>query len=302
MMRRITAALPGSQIRPIPSLDLGAPELSVIPRRETASALGISPSEIGAMVDALVDGRFVGEFSPAGKSQLDVVLVAGDGGATNPAEIAATPVATASGSVVPLAALADVSETLGPSVISRIERHRAVTLQVSAPDDVALATVIDALQNDVIEPMKADGSIPTSVDVVLGGTADDLANAKVRMGWVLLFALVICYLLMAALFEDFLGPLVILTTMPLGAVGGVLLLRFQDLFIVKTPLDMMTAMGFIILIGTVVNNAILVVDGAIERLRQGQPVPVALSDAVARRIRPIFMGMTTTVAPARSRP
>jgi HAE1 family hydrophobic/amphiphilic exporter-1 len=128
------------------------------------------------------------------------------------------------------------------------------------------------------------------------GTADDLTRAKAQFGGVLLLAVVISFLLMAALFEDFLAPVVILITVPLAGAGGVVGLRIVDTFMSAQPLDMMTAVGFVILIGVVVNNAILVVDGALARLREGLPLEAAMTEAVRRRVRPIFMSALTSLA------
>jgi HAE1 family hydrophobic/amphiphilic exporter-1 len=113
---------------------------------------------------------------------------------------------------------------------------------------------------------------------------------------VLILAVIISLLLMAALFEDFLAPIAILVTVPLAAAGGVIGLRLVDRFIAPQPLDMMTALGFLILVGVVVNNAILVVDGALSRLREGSELADAVAEAVTRRVRPIFMSTLTSLA------
>ncbi|MCZ7678162.1 MAG: efflux RND transporter permease subunit [Sandaracinaceae bacterium] len=111
----------------------------------------------------------------------------------------------------------------------------------------------------------------------------------------LLLALIISYLLMAALFEDFLAPIVVLVTVPLAAAGGLAGLRIVDATLGPQPLDLMTAVGFLILIGVVVNNAILVVDGAVARLREGDALADALSASVEGRVRPILMTTATSL-------
>jgi HAE1 family hydrophobic/amphiphilic exporter-1 len=140
------------------------------------------------------------------------------------------------------------------------------------------------------------GELPSTVQVTLAGTADDLTVAKAKFLQVLLLAVVISFLLMAALFEDFLAPLVILVTVPMAAAGGMMALRAVDIFLRPQPLDMMTAVGFILLIGVVVNNAILVVDGALTRLRDGLDLESAVQGAVRRRVRPIMMSALTSLA------
>ena len=149
---------------------------------------------------------------------------------------------------------------------------------------------------DLIASMRAEGSLPAEVMVDYSGTAGDLEIAKDQFFWVLVLALLISYLLMSALFEDFLAPIVVLVTLPLAAAGGVGGLRLVDAFLAPQPLDLMTALGFLILIGVVVNNAILVVDGALARLGEGADLEESIRDSVAGRVRPILMTTATSLA------
>lgn len=297
MMSLIAAELPGAQIRPIPALDLGAAELHAIPRRDEAAALGLSGAELGQVVDAYIDGAFVGELGPRGEPKIDVVirgLRAGQAFET-PEALAVAPVATATG-IVPLSSLAEVVETLGPTRIQRIERRRAVTLQVSPPTEIALEDALRRIRENVIVQLEADDALPQGLDILLSGTAGKLERAKVLFGRVLLLALLISYLLLAGLFEDFLAPIAVLVTVPLAGAGGVLGLHLVDRFLGPQPLDLLTALGFVILIGVVVNNAILVVDGAITRLREGETLAEATPAAVQSRLRPIAMSTMTSLA------
>ncbi|MBX2799254.1 MAG: efflux RND transporter permease subunit [Myxococcales bacterium] len=292
LMPALSEALPGAQIRPIPGLDPGAPELRVDPRREDAARLGLTGAELGALVDVLVDGRIIGELGRGGRPNLRVVLRGADGGVSDAASLASAAVATPSGTITSLASVAEVRETLGPTTIQRIERRRAITLAVSPPEDVALEEAMRRIREDVIPSQ----GIGPEVRVTLAGTADDLEVAQARFAQVLILAVVISFLLMAALFEDFLAPLVILFTVPMAAAGGLGGLRLVDAVLGPQPLDMMTAVGFVLLIGVVVNNAILVVDGALQRLREGSDLQAALRGAVERRVRPIFMSALTSLA------
>jgi HAE1 family hydrophobic/amphiphilic exporter-1 len=121
-----------------------------------------------------------------------------------------------------------------------------------------------------------------------------LRQAWDSLRWNLLLALAITYLLMAALFESWLYPFVILFSVPLGAVGGVLGLWLLNFFVFQA-LDVVTMLGFIILIGTVVNNAILIVHQSLHFIRDGSPPREAIPASVRTRIRPIFITTTTTV-------
>ena len=211
-----------------------------------------------------------------------------------PHEIRSLPVVTPAGDVLPLASLANIGEEMGPTIIQRIERERSITLQIGPPDDVPLESALAEVQSIVEEAGEA-GTLD-SVTTEIAGTAGDLETAKVRFGGVLLLALLISYLLLSALFEDFLAPLVILVTLPLAAAGGVGALRAVDLLLTPQPLDLMTALGFLILIGVIVNNAILVVDGALAGLESGQSLEDATEEAVRSRVRPILMTTMTSIA------
>ena len=292
-------ALPGAQIRPVPSLDPGAPELHVIPKRKEAAQLQMGGAELGLVVDALIDGAIIGEYTPKGQPKLDVVLRAvtdGDQLLPDAHALLSAPVATPSGRTVPLGALARIEERLGPSVIRHLERRRAITLNVSPPEDMALEDAIGTIRDDVIGTLEEEGAIPPGVELGLSGAAGKLEVAQKQFGHILLLALVICFLLIAALFEDFVSPIAVLMSVPLAAAGGAAGLWLVNALLGKQPLDLMTALGFLILIGVVVNNAILVVDGSLTRLRAGSTLSEAVPLAVEARVRPIFMTTATSLA------
>ncbi|KIG18916.1 RND multidrug efflux transporter [Enhygromyxa salina] len=302
LMGAIREDIPGVQLRPIPSLELGAPELQVTPNRGETASLRMGGAELGQAVDTLVDGSIIGEWGKEGESKIDVVLRAlvarapgGDADQLTPNELAAAPVTTPTGQVVPLGTLAQIHERLGPTQIRRIERSRSITLQVTPPEDLALESAMQLIRTRV-DQMQQSEAIPAGVGVKLSGTAGKLEQTKGRFAEVLLLAVVISYLLLAALFEDFIAPLAVLVTVPLAGAGGVFGLLIVDRFLGDQPFDLMTAMGFLILIGVVVNNAILVVDGALARLREGSPLALAVPGAVEARVRPIFMSALTSLA------
>ncbi len=294
MFGQLRKVVPGAQVRPVPVLDLGAPELRVDPERSKASALGMTPREVSLVADAYVDGALIGEYGREGQRKVDVILRAnGSTEVTDETTLAAAPVVAPGGQVVPLSAIASVKTALGPTAVMRIERRRAVTLQVTPPDDVPIETAIAKVEGHV-QGMRESGELPAGVDVELGGSAGKLVAAQKQFGWILLIALLISYLLLASLFEDFLAPLVVLISVPLATAGGVVLLRAVDKVLAPQPLDLMTALGFLILMGVVVNNAILIVDGALSRLRAGESLDSSVSNAVRRRVRPIFMSTLTS--------
>lgn len=297
MFGLLQEAVPGARVRPEPVLDQGAPELHLVPRREQLALSGLSPRDLALIADAYIDGARIGEYGEEGARKDDVLVMSGDleGLVLDEGTLSAAPVADEKGRIVPLGVLADIETQLGPMAIARLERERTIKLQVTPPDDVPFETAINAV-TQVANRASADGTIPSTVDFSLAGSAGKLVQAQKQFGWILLVALIISFFLLAGLFEDFLAPVVVLVTVPLAAAGGVLALTFVDQMVTPQPLDLMTALGFLILIGVVVNNAILIVDGALARLRNGAGLVGATVEAVEARVRPIFMSTLTSLA------
>jgi HAE1 family hydrophobic/amphiphilic exporter-1 len=287
-------ALPGAQIRPKPSLDLSNPEVHVLPRWDRAAELGISARELGYAVNSLVDGAYAGDYYDQG-DKIDLTLMGRPDLSGRLQDLEGLPLATPGGQLVPLRALAEVRLASGPEQIDRRERERAITIEISPPQDVALEDALDTIKTQIIGPMKAQGAISGEYRVNLAGTADKLEATWKALGFNVLLAVLITYLLMAALFESWLYPFVIMLSVPLGAVGGLGGLWLLNQW-VSQPLDVLTMLGFVILIGTVVNNAILIVHQSLVHIREEDMSPAdAVLASVRTRIRPIFMTTTTTV-------
>jgi HAE1 family hydrophobic/amphiphilic exporter-1 len=157
-----------------------------------------------------------------------------------------------------------------------------------------LEQAMETIQTQVIDPLR-DRGLPPGVDLRLSGTADKLNQTWSAMQLDLLIALVIVYLVMAILFESFAYPLIIVFSVPLATAGGVLGLGLLNIY-VQQNLDMLTLLGFVILIGIVVNNAILLVHQTLHHLRdEGLTPGEAILEATSNRIRPIFMSTLTSV-------
>jgi HAE1 family hydrophobic/amphiphilic exporter-1 len=157
-----------------------------------------------------------------------------------------------------------------------------------------LEAALELLQDRVIAPLEA-GGLPPGVTLRLSGTADELTKTWDAMVLDLGLAVVIVYLVMAVLFESFVFPLIILVSVPVAAAGGVGGLAVLNLFRYQ-PLDMLTLLGFVILIGIVVNNAILLVHQTLFHIREdGMTAIEAILEATQNRLRPIFMSTLTSV-------
>ncbi|SDE41411.1 efflux RND transporter permease subunit [Rhodospira trueperi] len=283
----------GNQLRPIPGLELGAPEVRVVPDLLKLADNGVSVLTFGQTVDAFNDGLRVDEITVGGE-RIDLTLAGRAQEVTRTQDIGSLPVVTGSGTILPVAALGDVLVTAGPTEIRHLERARTVTLQIRPSQAIALERAMEIIEEQVIAPLKDEG-VPPEVSLSLSGTADKLTEAWDAMVWQLLLALIIVYLVMAVLFENFFYPLVIMVTVPLASAGAVLALGLLNT-VSYQPLDMLTMMGFVILIGIVVNNAILLVDQTLYGRRQeGLSPGDAIRRATANRVRPIFMSTLTSI-------
>lgn len=295
MFGLIPAKIPNSQVRPIPSVETSYPEVKIRPDREKLAANGLNESDLGTYVDILMDGRKIEEYRPEGIKQVDLVLKGDDRTYDSPEEILASTIVNNYGNIIRIGDVSDIEYTQGMAQINHLERRRTITLQVTPPMSVALQDAMDIIHNDVIAPLEKEGKLK-GVQVTVGGNADKLLVTMDALKWNLLLALIITYLLMSALFENFLYPLIILFSVPLAAAGGFVGLLLVNAFIYPQAFDILTMLGFIILIGTVVNNAILIVHQSLNNVRyNGLHGIEAISEAVQTRIRPIFMSTTTSV-------
>ncbi|EDL60431.1 efflux RND transporter permease subunit [Gimesia maris] len=286
--------IPNAQVRPIPSLDLSSPEVHIQPKLMQAAENRVSSADLGYTANALIDGAFAGDYYLGG-DKIDLTIIGQSRHIQNTQDVAALSVATPDGRLVSLGALADVEITSGPEQVNHRERQRAITIEVSPPEEMALEDAMDQIQSEIVQPMRENGQLAGGYRINLSGTADKLRDTWAALQFNVLLALMITYLLMAALFESWLYPLVIIFSVPLGAVGGILGLSILNLFMLQT-LDVLTMLGFVILIGTVVNNPILIIHQSLNHINEDGMTPrEAILESIRTRIRPIFMTTTTTV-------
>lgn len=287
------------------SLSLDQPLIEVRPRWERLAELGLTADELGFATAALSDGAFVDEFF-LGDDKIDMFVYSTAGSAQRPEELARAPIYTPSGSVVPLSAIADLVETVDTDVIRRVDGQRTVTLNIIPERNVALETAVARVQNELLPAMRAAGEIPPGVSVDISGAADQLEATRAAVSGNFVVAVILSYLLLVAIFTHWGYPLLILATVPLGIAGGIVglallngvgsLLPLFGAAPLTQPFDMITMLGFLILLGTVVNNPILIVDRMRRNLLQPDVTPTqAVHEAVQSRLRPILMSTFTTV-------
>ena len=283
----------GNRIRPKPALSLGEPEVRVTPNRLKLSDNGVSARELGQTVDAFNDGLRVAEITVDGK-RLDLTLKGPKEDNEYTQRINELPVVTREGRIVSVESLGDIEITNGPTQIRRIDRFRTVTLQLSPKDNIPLEEAIDKVREKIVGPVLKRG-LPAGVQLRISGSADKLSETWNEITFDLILAVIIVFLVMAVLFESFIYPLIVMLSVPVAAAGGLMGLAILNLY-VNQSLDMLTMMGFIILIGIVVNNAILLVHQTLVHIREeGMPADKAIEEATRNRIRPIFMSTLTSV-------
>ena len=285
----INEVLPGAQVRPNPGLQIAEPELQLVPNDRRITASGLDRATVANVVRALTSGTFVGEYFD-GNDRMDMILKGPTW--TSPEELAATPIATPLAGIQNVGELADIRRTVGPTQLLRVNGQRTITLSVTPPEDMTVQEALEQLR-DVAGPQLRD-TIPGSVSIAYRGTADRLEEAFSTMTINLAVAALVLFLILAAMFRSLRDAMLVMLSMPLAIAGGVVALRVLNLFTTQA-MDLLTTIGFLILLGLVVNNAILLV----MQTRTGQKDGLSNADAVAQavrvRARPIYMSTLTSL-------
>ena len=285
----INEAVPGAQVRPIPGLQIAEPELQLVPDDRRITAAGLDRAAVANIVRAVTSGAYVGEYFD-GNDRMDIILK----GPTwsSPEELAAIPVATPLAGIQTLGELTDIQRTVGPSQLLRVNGQRTLTLAVTPPPDMTVQEALEQLR-EIADPrlrevMPADGSI------AYRGTADRLEGAFAEMRVNLAVAAVVLFLILAAMFRSLWDAVLVMLSMPLAVAGGIAALRILNLFTTQS-MDLLTTIGFLILLGLVVNNAILLVMQTRAGQRRGLGRDEAVAEAVRMRARPIYMSTLTSI-------
>ena len=285
----ITAALPGSSVWPNPDPQIVNPEIKLIPNDRRIAEVGLTRGAVANAVRAFGDGLWLGEFFHE-DTRIDIHLKAKEWG--EPEYLATVPIATPTGAVVPLGELAIFERSVGPQQISRIDGRRTISLAVNAPEGMALGDIVESLKGEAEKEIYA--ALPEGASLAYAGEADSLKRAIVNLGGNFLLAVAILFLIIAALFKSVRDAAIVIVALPMAAVGGIIAIRLLNL-VHQTPLDLLGMIGFIILLGIVVNNAILLVEQTRQSEAEGKDRREAVREALQLRIRPIFMSTATTL-------
>ncbi|HEY1710802.1 MAG TPA: efflux RND transporter permease subunit [Rhizomicrobium sp.] len=286
----LTAQFPGAVVTAQPALYYDEPQLELKPNDRAISEAGWTRVDVANLLQALGEGLYVGQRFEDGE-QLYLILKSQS--VDSASALQNTPVMTPQGTVAYFGSLVSVERTLAPSAIYSLNGLQTYALNITPPDNLALGDVLSKVRADV-EP-KIRAALPAGSTVTEGAAAGELGNALWAIGENFLLAVVILFLIMTALFRSLKDAAIAAIGLPLGAAGGVIALRLLGLFVFQ-PLDLLTVIGFLIVLGLVVNNTILLVARTRQAEAEGLSRDEAVRSSLETRLRPIFSSTLTAVA------
>jgi HAE1 family hydrophobic/amphiphilic exporter-1 len=263
-------------------LQLNNAQVKVEIDRSKASALGISAQQIEEALYSAYGSRQVSTiFTPS--NQYWVILELDPQYQLDPQALSMLYIRASGGNLIPLGAVAKLGTGLTPLSIAHLGQLPAVTLSFSLPPDFALSQAIES-----IKLAASQAAMPDTVSGTFQGSAQAFQSSLSNMGWLLLMAVFVIYIVLGILYESFIHPVTILSGIPTAALGALL-----ALWIYHRPLDLYGFVGVIMLIGIVKKNAIMMIDFALAAQNTGATPAQAIYDACLIRFRPIMM---TTLA------
>lgn len=265
------------------SMEEGIPEVQVIVDRNRSSQYGLTSAQIANGVKSTLSGMTATRFKMDG-NEIDVVIKGDDIYKKGMANLGMIPISTPMGTTIPLSQVADIVVTRGPVSINRENQTRIVTVNcdVFGRDAKTIESEIDVLLQDY--------TMPRGYSYSYGGESELIDDAFEDLTFALILAIILVYMILAAQFESLVLPFSIILSIPFALSGGAL-----GLFIIGVPMSVPAIIGFIILVGVVVNNAIVLVDYINTRRKNGEKRLEAIKNAGPIRLRPIMMTALTTI-------
>ena len=270
-----------------PNTDQNSLELRAIPDDRRIAEAGWDRAAVGTIVRTLGDGAWLGEYFD-GQNRLPIILRA-DRRETAEA-LAEAPLVTPDGRVVPLGDVISLETAMGPGQIRRLDHRRTVTLTMDPPQTLSLEDALATLQKEVLPVLEA--KLPAGANIRMAGSADRLQTITATMAKNFGLALLVLFMLMAAMFRSLRDSLVVVLTVPVSLVGGIIGLRTLGL-IAFQPLDLLTMIGFIMMVGIIVNHSILLVDRTRIAQNQGFSLEESIGQAMNQRLRAILASTLT---------
>lgn len=296
-----------------PNFSLPLSELRIVPKDERLRELGMTRTDLGLAVQANGDGILLfRDYEQDGELKDIKILSRYSRGSDALEQLLEAPVATPGGAVVDFDSIAELKRVQGPEEIRHVDRLRAVTIELTPPSVIPLEQAI-AQVDETVAGLRAAKVIPDTISVQLSGSAGKLNEIRTIllgdgsvMGTIsstLFLAFLVIYLLLVILFQSWTYPLVIMISVPLATFGGFVGLAIVhwwsvvDRYSPVQNLDMLSILGFVILAGVVVNNAILIVHQTLNFMRDDPDLDPhqAIQDSVRSRVRPILMSTLTSV-------
>ncbi|MDZ7758227.1 efflux RND transporter permease subunit [Rhodohalobacter sp.] len=261
------------------------PEQNIVFDRERISALGLTGREVAQAIQANVGGVRAGVYREGG-DEFDITVRLQESDRMSTLDLSNISVRTASGEIIPVSTVIDQEAGEGPESINRINGQRVTYITANLEAGIPLGNAVEKIQASL-----SDLQLPMGFSIVYGGEYEEQQKAQTDFIISILMALVLIYMVMAAQFERFLDPLIVMFSVPVAVVGVV-----PTLLLTGTTLNMQSIMGVIMLIGIVVNNAIVLVD-YINLMRRDRKMNVfeAVVESGKLRLRPILMTTLTTV-------
>ena len=287
--QEIPKAIANTFPQPYPPLEFSQPELQLQPDEWRIARAGLDRSAVARSLRAYTGGLWAGEYFD-GNERLDIILKGSEW--SSPEQLAELPLMTPNAGIQTVGELTALRTTVGPSELARINGRRTVTVGFEPPEDMSLDEAIQRIR-DQVEP-KVRAVLPANAQLTYAGSANDLQEALKAMSSNFALALLILFALMAALFKSVWDSFLVLLVIPVSMAGGIAALRVLGLFGFQA-LDLLTMIGFIILLGLVVNAAILLVDQTRAREHAGMSRFDAVQQALETRARPIVLSTLTAV-------
>lgn len=263
----------------------GRPEQRVRIERERIAQLGISARDVAAAIQSNVGGSRAGYFRQDGE-EIPITVRLRPDDRLGSQDINNVSVRTSDGSLIPVSALITTVTDRGPNTINRENSQRVTYITANLEKGVPLGEAVEQIRADL-----SDFALPDGFSIYFGGEYEEQQQAQRDFNLAILMALILIYMVMAAQFERFLDPLIVMFSVPLAIIGVV-----PVMMLTNTTLNLQSLMGVVMLIGIVVNNAILLVDYInLMRREQGLDLYTAVIEAGKLRLRPILMTTATTV-------
>jgi multidrug efflux pump subunit AcrB len=277
----------GAAVQSFPNPEDVSLELHAVPDDRRIAEVGWDRATLGTVVRTVGEGAWLGEYFD-GKSRLPIVLRSSGG--TTPEDISNAPLMTPSGLIVRLGDLVQLSTVPGPPAIRRLNHRRTVTLTVDPPATLSLEKVLKTIDTEVLPKLRAH--MPPDGAMRLAGSADSLSQTLSAMSRVFVMALIVLLLLMTVLFRSLRDSVIVLLTVPLALVGGVLGLRLLDL-VKFQALDLLSMIGFVMMIGVIINHAILLVAAVRSVESEGATLEEGIRAGLQQRLRAILASTLT---------